>query len=137
MNVTMFMNVRKGDYISPEMIGAEFPEYYGLDYEKKRFFLMSLQNAISKMIQSRDGVAPTIKIEGDGIRYLQDREAMDYNNKACKNSVSRIYRVHRQMYGIDTGSFDENEKALYSHRLKNMGLITLALRQAQRNISNQ
>ena len=114
---------KKGDYITPEQLEKE------LGYAPSGLQLLSVCKGLDDANNQM-----TIKCEGDGIRFLTDSEATNYNHNYFGRHLEGMFRRNKKMLSVDQSNLSEPERENHKRKINIQSVMLVGLKDSLRSL---
>ena len=124
-------SLKKGDWISPEVIEVQTGETVGTT--AYQFAVLKLKGDLEAALKAA-GRPTTLKQEGAGIRLLIDSEAAVYNEARGERACAQLSKAHRRNLDVDEINLAPGERQTHYRALDRQGRYLQALRNVRRQM---
>ena len=118
----------KGDYISPEVIRE------ALGHDPTWYEQLSIWGQFAR-IYANEGI--TVISYKEGIRFLTDPEALEYNNKGADTACRRLERHLLMLKGIDSSKLNSEEKNAHERSVQLNTFRVIGIDNAQKRLGTK
>ena len=94
-------------------------------------YCVQLGHKIEKELAQR-GLDVTVAMRKCALCILTDSEASEYNHSEVQRGFDRMKRRHAKLLTVDTGTFDQQQKARHDRHVVVAGAMVLAAYQARK-----